>query len=113
MDRKVVKLITTEDSSIEVIVGEEFAIGYHRHGSVGIDAEFEISDENIVEFVRSEAEYLYPQRLKPGITGGDAERCKWFFRAKQAGRTEIIVRDLYRFKVEKETPITVIVHQKG
>ena len=103
------KLFTIDDSEVKVSVGETFAIGFHRHGSVGEDAEFEIVDESIVEFLREESEYLHPERLRPGITGGDAERCKWLFMAKQAGRTKIIVRELFRFKVEREGSLTVIV----
>ncbi len=109
MDKKEVKLVTMDDDRIEVSLGETFAIGFHRHGSVGEDAEFEIADVNIVEFVREEAEYLHPERLGSGITGGDAERCKWLFLAKQKGQTDIIVRELFRFEVEREVSISVIV----
>lgn len=109
MDKRDIKLVTMDDSELVVSVGDTFAVGFHRHGSVGEDAEFEIANDGIIKFVREESEYLHPERLDRGITGGDAERCRWLFVAKQAGKTKIIVRELFRFRVEREVPITVIV----
>ncbi|TFF83796.1 hypothetical protein EU524_01865 [Candidatus Thorarchaeota archaeon] len=90
-------------------VGDEFYVQFHRHGSVGEDAEFEISDEGVVTHIRTEAEYLHPERMKPGWTGGDAERGRWFFRAEKPGETKFTIRILFRFNVESTCTMTLVV----
>lgn len=90
-------------------VGDEFYVQFHRHGSVGEDAEFEIADDRIVTHIRTEAEYLHPERMKPGWTGGDAERGRWFFRAETPGETTFTIRILFRFSVESSCTMTLVV----
>ncbi len=96
-----------ETGPIEVKVDDVFYYGFHRHGSVGEDAEFEIGDKTIISHESTEAEYLHPERMKPGWTGGDAERCKWLFKALKPGTTTIIVRVLFRFEVESECTMQI------
>lgn len=90
-------------------VGDEFYVQFHRHGSVGEDAEFEIADEKVVTHTHTEAEYLHPERMKPGWTGGDAERGRWFFKANNPGETSLTIRILFRFRVESTCTITLVV----
>ncbi len=90
-------------------VGEEFYVQFHRHGSVGEDAEFEIDDEEVVTHLRTETEYLHPERMKPGWTGGDAERGRWYFRTQARGTTYLTVRILFRFEVESTCTLRLIV----
>ncbi|MFX0107982.1 MAG: hypothetical protein ACFE7R_06850 [Candidatus Hodarchaeota archaeon] len=92
-----------------VSVGEEFYFQFHRHGSVGEDVEFEIEDTTVVFHQRTDSEYLHPEKMKPGWTGGDAERCKWIFKALRPGKTKIKVRTLFRFEVESECQIEITV----
>lgn len=97
-----------DESSPEIVnVGESFFYQFHRHGSVGEDAEFQISDQSIIHHERTDSEYLYPERMKPGWTGGDAERCKWFFTALKPGRAVLTVRTLFRFDVEEECQVHI------
>jgi hypothetical protein len=50
-----------------VQVGERFAFLFHRHGSVGEDAEFEIDDDTVIYLENTEAEYVNPENMKkPG-----------------------------------------------
>jgi hypothetical protein len=98
----------TEGSEpVNLSLGEEFYVQFHRHGSVGEDAEFEIEDESVVTYLVTETEYLHPERLKPGWTGGDAERGRWFFRACGRGETALVIRTLFRFEVESTCTICV------
>ena len=84
-------------------VGERFFYQFHRHGSVGEDAEFEIDDDTVIYHENTETEYLHPEHMKkPGWTGGDAERGKWFFRALRPGKATLTIRILFRFEVEEE-----------
>ncbi|MGY5853574.1 MAG: hypothetical protein RTU92_08430 [Candidatus Thorarchaeota archaeon] len=97
------------DLEITMPVGEVFYYQFHRHGSVGEDAEFDIGDTDIITHERTHTEYLHPEKMKPGWTGGDAERGKWFFRAVKAGRTTLKIRILFRFEVESECTFNVVV----
>jgi len=99
-----------ESYSIELSVGEEFYYQFHRHGSVGEDAEYIIVDETIISYLRTEAEYLHPEHMKkPGWTGGDAERVKWFFKALERGTTTLTINILFRFDVESACVLNIIV----
>jgi hypothetical protein len=98
-----------EDSVLKLSVGDEFYYQFHRHGSVGEDAEFVIEDDSIISHTNTETEYLHPENMKPGWTGGDAERGKWFFKALKAGGTTLRINVLFRFEVESSCTITVIV----
>jgi hypothetical protein len=88
---------------VTVQVGERFFYEFHRHGSVGEDAEFEIDDDTVIYLEDTETEYIHPENMKkPGWTGGDAERGKWIFRALRPGRTTLTIRIMFRFEVEEE-----------
>jgi len=99
-----------EDTVLKLTVGDEFYYQFHRHGSVGEDAEFVIEDDTIIAHTNTETEYLHPEHMKkPGWTGGDAERGKWFFKALKAGGTTLTIKILFRFEVESSCTITIIV----
>jgi len=99
-----------EDTVLKIAVGDEFYYQFHRHGSVGEDAEFEIGDDSIIRHTNTQKEYLHPEHMKkPGWTGGDAERCKWFFEALKQGGTTLTINTLFRFEVESSCTITIIV----
>ena len=66
------------------------------------DAEFEIANEDILIHEETKAEYTNPERMKPGWTGGDAERVKWFFKTVAPGSTSLTIRILFRFQIESE-----------
>jgi hypothetical protein len=98
-----------ESTTVELNEGNRFSFKFHRHGSVGEDAEFEIDDTAIITHEKTETEYLHPERMKPGWTGGDAERGQWFFRALKSGVTSITVSVLFRFDVESEHKVKFVV----
>ncbi|MHA1882116.1 MAG: hypothetical protein ACTSUO_03635 [Candidatus Thorarchaeota archaeon] len=98
------------ESRLSLSVGDMFLCKFHRHGSVGEDAEFEISDTDIVVHEDTEMKYLHPEKMKrPGWTGGDAESGKWVFKALKPGKTTLIIKILFRFDVESEHPIEIVV----
>ncbi len=94
---------------VTVEVGEVFYCEFSRHGSVGEDAEFEIDDTTVFTHERTETEYLYPERMKPGWTGGDAERGKWYFKAHRPGKATLTVRTMFRFEVQDVCRIEITV----
>lgn len=94
--------------SAEIKVGATIRCRYHRHGSVGEDAEFEIGDTSVIVHEDTKAEYVHPEHMKkPGWTGGDAERVYWDFKAVGKGETTLTVRVLFRFDVESEHIVNV------
>ncbi len=99
-----------DNTVLKLSVDDEFYYEFSRHGSVGVDAEFSIDDDSIISHTSTKAEYLHPEHMKkPGWTGGDAERGKWFFKAMKAGGTTLKINILFRFEVESSCTITIIV----
>ena len=100
-----------DENSVERLsVGETVYYKFHRHGSVGEDAEFEIEKEEVLSHESSETEYIHIEKMKkPEWTGGDAERGKWFFKALRPGSTKLTVRILFRFEVESECTVKIVV----
>jgi len=98
-----------ENPAVTIPVGSIFYFNFHRHGSVGEDATFEIVDEDIVEHMKTDVHYKHPERMKPGWTGGDAELGKWYFKAIKQGNAKIVVQELFRFEVEDTYVVDVTV----
>ncbi len=97
------------ESHVTVATGERFRITFHRHVSVGEDAEFVIRDPDLISHEKTTTEYLHPERLKPGFTGGDAERGTWLFRAMKPGTTTIVIRRMFRGDVDSECVLHVTI----
>ncbi len=97
-------------SEVHLSVGEYFYFEFGRHCSVGEDTEFSILDPDIVVLVRTEVEYLHPERLGTGIIGADEERGRWYFRAVRQGTTKVVFRYLFRGDVDFECTLHVHVH---
>jgi hypothetical protein len=103
-------LCAGDDSVLSFSVGDKFYYQFHRHGSVGEDAQFTIGDPSVIAHEKTEIEYLHPENMKkPGWTGGDAERAKWFFKALKLGETTIVIEELFRFEVESRCVINIVV----
>jgi len=99
-----------EDTVLKLSVGDEFYYQFHRHGSVGEDAEFKIGDTSIVAHTDTQTEYLHPEHMKkPGWTGGDAEMGKWYFKALKAGGTILKINIMFRFELESSCTVTIVV----
>ena len=74
---------------LTVSVGSEMFIDMNVHGSVGFSADYKIGDKKVVNLIRSKLTYLRPERMKPGMTGGDAAKERFFFKAVNPGTTDI------------------------
>ena len=72
--------------------------------------EFEIGDESVLRHIRTETEYLHPEKMKyPGWTGGDAEKGTWFFETVGAGKTTLIVKKIFRGTLESKCTVEIVV----
>ncbi len=99
-----------DDDVVTLSVGETIFFEFHRHGSVGEDAEFEIGDTSVLAHLRTETEYLHPEKMKyPGWTGGDAEKGSWFFKTVGIGTTTLTVSKIFRGTLESKCTIQIAV----
>lgn len=98
-----------EEETIELKVGTKFTYNFSQHGSVGIDAEYGIEDETIVEYQTTKNRYHHPLKMMRGMSGGDAATGTFIFKAIKAGKTTIKFQRVFRGSVESETVKTIIV----
>jgi len=96
-------------SSYSFKAGDLFYYEFYRHGSVGKEVEFEISDGGVISQVDTHEEYVHPENMKPGWTGGDLQKGQWFFRADKSGTTSILIRNVFRGRLESECRIEIVV----
>jgi hypothetical protein len=111
-DKKDIRRIECREDGdvVKVGMGEIVSFEFHRHGSVGEDMGFEIGNESILKHLRTETEYLYPEKMKyPGWTGGDAEKGAWFFKGVGAGNTTLAVSKIFRGTLESKCTLEIVV----
>jgi hypothetical protein len=110
-ETEVKRIECLRDGSVTKLGMDEIVtLEFHRHGSVGENMEFEIGDESIIKHLRTETEYLHPEKMKyPGWTGGDAEKGTWFFGTVGIGITTLTVRKFFRGTMESKCSLKIIV----
>ncbi|RDE17958.1 MAG: hypothetical protein C4K49_00265 [Candidatus Thorarchaeota archaeon] len=96
-------------SSYSLRAGDLFYYEFYRHESVGKEVEFQIGDDGLISQVDTYKEYVHPERMKPGWTGGDLQKGQWFFRADKSGTSSIIIRNMFRGRLESECRIEIVV----
>ena len=95
--------------SVTLKVNEKASYNFSLHVSVGITAEYFISDENILKYIDTKIKYYHSERMKPGMTGGDSAKGTFIFKAIKQGETELIIKHLFRGDLEKEIRIKILV----
>ncbi len=83
-----------------------------HHESVGIGSEVVIADPAVLALGSPELRYSHPDRLRPGITGGDAAVLTYTAEALAPGATELRVRSLFRGELDGERAIRVVVENE-
>jgi hypothetical protein len=95
---------------VKLGVDETIFFEFHRHGSVGENMEFEIGNDSILSHLRTETEYIHPEKMKyPGWTGGDAEKGTWFFKTVGTGTTTLAVKKIFRGTLESICTVKIVV----
>lgn len=82
--------------------GKQFRVQMFVHGSVGFTAAYEISDEQIVEFLESEIKYRKSDAERKGKTGADAADKVFTFKALSPGKATITLKQSYRGEPKDE-----------
>ena len=106
-EKKALNLADT--SAVTVKVGDELFADMEVHESVGTDADCEISDPLVLGLIDAKLTYTNPDRMKPGITGGDAALRRYRFRALKAGTVELKLIVIFRGEVESSRIVSVTV----
>ena len=88
-------------------LGEVFHFQFHRHGSVGVNYEYEFDFPENVVHENTYCVYVNPENMKTGWTGGDKERCQWVFRGVKEGIIVFTVKKIFRGDLEKECKIKI------
>ena len=96
--------------SFTLKVNEQALYNFTLHESVGFTAEYFIIDESILKCIDTKIKYHHPERMKPGMTGGDSATGSFIFKALKQGGTELIIKHLYRGDLEKEVIIKLTVN---
>ncbi|MHA1963305.1 MAG: hypothetical protein ACW97G_01855 [Candidatus Thorarchaeota archaeon] len=110
-DEEVKKIECPKDGHVVTLgVEESIYFEFHRHGSVGEIMEFEIKDESVLTHLRTETEYIHPEKMKyHDWTGGDAEKGKWFFKTIGTGTTSLVVSKIFRGTLESKCTVQIVV----
>ncbi len=88
----------------QVKEGKTISFKTSVHGSVGMDAEYEIKNKDILEFENSKIIYD-----DPGFqgTGGDSGKKKFVFKGIKKGTTTIIIKKIYRGDLQEEIVLKI------
>ena len=105
---KVVKLSPLE-KEIYLEKGDHCTFSYYEHVSVGYTADFEIEDLEVLEHLETNTKYEDPERMKDGMTGGDAAQTTFTFGAKDIGTSLLLIHKYFRFDLEEEFQFRVII----
>ncbi|MCB0640270.1 MAG: hypothetical protein KDC44_01460 [Phaeodactylibacter sp.] len=105
------QLFEDADLVIELEVGQRFALKTKVHASIGLDTDYEIDDEAILDLEEEELILDHaPKDGDPIPTGGDAGYEILEFEGKSKGTTTLHFKKVYRTEVQATKTIRVIVH---
>lgn len=96
-------------ANVQLKVGTLCEWRFHKHESVGFDADYNVDNDGILEFQGVRTVYRHPERLKPGWTGSDEADAAFIFRVALPGTVKITFRRLFRFDPEGEEILTITV----
>jgi len=106
-DTSIVQIKQLGQKEYKIKVGQKISYTYKEHGSVGISAEYSVSDPSILQYKEKNREFVNPD--KSGMPGGDEARVSWIFEGIAKGTVDLIVKSLYRGKTENEFKFKIIV----
>ena len=98
-----------ELAEIVVKVNDVLYYEYESFDSIGMHAEYHISDLTVLIIYQEETKYHYPERLKKGMTGADSGKGIFYFKALNAGKVTLTIKHTIRRKIEREMIFNIIV----
>jgi hypothetical protein len=91
----------------KVKVGQIISYTFREHASVGISAEYDLSDVRVIKYKERKKVYKNPQ--KEGMTGGDDSSVSLIFEAMEKGSTDLIINEMFRGKIQNVFKFKIIV----
>jgi len=101
--------ISPFSKALRVAPGDLITHTFEQHESVGKDGTASVADPAVVTFLRRDTIYKHPDKMAPGMTGGDAASATFVFKALKAGATQITIQHTFRGKVEHTIEVQVVV----
>lgn len=87
-------------SDYKIKLGQQISYSFREHGSVGISAEQELSDENVL--VLKERNKVYKNKDRKHLAGADNSTVTLIFEGKSIGSSDLIIRKMYRGDIKEE-----------
>jgi hypothetical protein len=79
------------------------------HESVGIDCQYEISDDKVLALIDSKVKYDSPWRMISGMTGADSAQMTLIFKANKTGAVILKIHEIFRGKLKETKSIGITV----
>ena len=93
---------TLKINEMAFVIGEYWA-------SVGVGCDYEISDGQILSFIKSEKKYRDPGRAMSGMPGGDSAKMMLIFKAVKPGSVILKIHKVFRGNKEGTKLIRIII----
>ncbi len=77
------------------------------HESVGINCEYEISDNEVLSHIDSKVAYNFPVRMLRGMTGSDSAQMTLIFKANKPGFAILKIRKVFRGEIQETRSINI------
>jgi hypothetical protein len=91
-----------ELAELKVKVDDVLFYEYESYDSVGMNAEYKISDLSVLIIYKEKTEYHYPEKLKKSVPGSDSGKGIFYFKAIKPGKVELTINHTFRRKQERE-----------
>lgn len=104
---EIVKINSQTQTEYKIKLGQQISYSFREHGSVGISAEYELSDGFVLALKERNKVYSNPDRKH--LAGGDNSTVTLVFEAAEIGTCEIIIKKMFRGKIENELKFKVTV----
>jgi len=98
-----------EIADIIVKVNDILYYEYESFDSVGMGAEYCISDLSVIIIYQEKTKFHYPERLKKEMTGADSGKGMFYFKAIKTGSATLSIKHLVRKIIEREMIYNIIV----
>ncbi len=103
----IIKIDPLRKSDYKIKVGQKISYSYKEHGSVGISAEYDLSDASVLVFKDKIREFKNPNNAQ--YPGGDESVITLFFEGGKPGSSNLKITNLFRGKTENEFKFKITV----
>lgn len=106
-DTSIVQIKQLGQKDYKIKVGQKISYSYKEHGSVGISAEYDLSDASVLVFKDKIREFKNPNNAQ--YRGGDESVITLIFEGGKPGSSNLKITNLFRGKTEDEFKFKITV----